>query len=113
MAIKRLEDTEEGEQGEVKNDLDDLYIVTQLFSYPGNYVASKPTIERIAETFDKFEEDILKEPTAGIRGRRKATVLFGESIVVGPDAGKKDGGVHGLTEMLEGCVQGLLDELNG
>lgn len=111
-AIKRLEEAGEDEQAGVKVDLDDLYIATQLFSYPGDYVASKPTIERIAETFDKFEEDILKEPTPGIRGRKKATVCFGEAIVITPDAGKKIG-VHALTEMLESRVQGLLDELNG
>ena len=42
------------------DDLDDLFLVVQLFSYPGNYMAENPTIERIAETIDKLEEDVLQ-----------------------------------------------------
>ena len=52
-------------QGE--QDLEDVFLVVQLFSYPGDYVAQQPTVERLAETLDKFEEDILHVKTAGIR----------------------------------------------
>jgi len=40
--------------------MDDLFFVIQLYSYPGDYVAERPVIERIAETLDKFEEDVLQ-----------------------------------------------------
>ena len=40
--------------------MEDLFFVIQLYSYPGDYVAEKPSIERIAETLDKFEEDVLR-----------------------------------------------------
>ncbi|MHC4466358.1 MAG: lysophospholipid acyltransferase family protein, partial [Planctomycetota bacterium] len=60
-AIKQLEleNKDDLKHEQAMLDLDDLFIVTQLFSYPGTYVASKPTIERMAETLDKFEEDVL------------------------------------------------------
>ena len=89
-------------------DLDDLFIVTQLFSYPGTYVSAKPTIEEMAEVLDKFEEDILKKPTAGIRASRRAIIAFGEPILVERDKGAKNQ-VHALTEQLENSVQTLLD----
>ena len=59
-------------KSKLASDMDDLFFVIQLFSYPGDYVAERPTIERIAETLDKFEEDVLRADFPGIRGRRGA-----------------------------------------
>jgi 1-acyl-sn-glycerol-3-phosphate acyltransferase len=91
-----------------ETDLDDLFIVTQLFSYPGTYVSKKPTVEDMAEVLDKFEEDILKQPTAGIRATRRAVIAFGEPIRVERGKGGKSH-VHDITEKLESRVQALLD----
>jgi hypothetical protein len=110
-AIKELEENTGQKHEEAKIDLDDLFIVTQLFSYPGSYVASKPSIERMAETLDKFEEDVLSQNTAMIRGTRKAIVSLGEPITVEPSSEKKND-VHNLTEALEESVQKLLDDIN-
>ena len=107
-AIEQLEENEGELHEEAKIDLDDLFIVTQLFSYPGDYVNTKPSIERIAETLDKFEEDILRRPTASIRGARKVTVSLGRAITVKAPSDKKRG-IATLTETLERAVQGLLD----
>ncbi|HUG89892.1 MAG TPA: lysophospholipid acyltransferase family protein [Planctomycetaceae bacterium] len=90
------------------DELDDLYFVIQLFSYPGDYVAEKPTIERLAETLDKFEEDVLRRQTATIRGTRRAVVSFGEPVVVDGKARSRDAGPE-LTRLLEQRVQALLD----
>src|SRR5207253_269028 len=38
--------------------LDDLHLTLQLYSYPGDYVSTKPSVERMAETVEKFEEDL-------------------------------------------------------
>jgi len=111
-AIVRLESDDPDSQAEAKDYLDDVMVVAQLFSYPGEYVSSKPTIERIAETIDKFEEDILKSPSAGIRARRKVIVRFGDPIEVPSDKKTKKDAVHILTSKLECSVQGLLDEIN-
>jgi len=107
-AIAKLaDDVAESERHQAEVNLEDLYLVTQLFSYPGDYVAERPNIYRIAETLDKFEEDILKRQTAGIRGTRRATVTFGEPIKT-TDFGKRD--APQLTNQLEQRVQQLLDE---
>lgn len=90
--------------------LEDIFFVTQLFSYPGNYVDENPTIERMAETLDKFEEDVLEVYSAEIRGRRKATVSFGEPITAEPSRDRKNA-ARDLTQAVEQGVQKLLDEI--
>jgi len=108
-AIKRLEELPENapERRQCGEDLDDVFLAVQLFSYPGNYVAQQPSIERIAETLDKFEEDVLGVPTATIRGARKATLAFGEPIAV--EAGRSKGGAAALARSMERRVQSLVD----
>lgn len=91
--------------------LEDLFFVVQLFSYPDNYLGKHPTIERLAETMDKLEEDILTKPLPSIRGRRRAVVQFGKPIPVGPDM-KRNSHVRNLTTKLQRNVQSLLDEMN-
>ncbi len=103
-------DLSEQEHAAAKIDLDDLFIVTQLFSYPGTYVSAKPTIEEMAEVLDKFEEDVLREPTASIRATRRAVVSLGKPILVEPGKGGKSQ-IHTLTENLEKEVQALLDNI--
>ena len=63
-----------------KDALDDLHLVLQLYSYPGDYVSTKPSVERMAETVEKFEEDVLG--AAMPKGKRRATVKFGEPLDV-------------------------------
>jgi hypothetical protein len=109
-AIEHMEELPEAsdQRQQCQRDLEDLFLVVQAFSYPGDYVAERPTVERIAETLDKFEEDVLGVKTATIRGARAATVTFGEPIPVEADRGKK-GAAAMLTGLLEERVQGLLD----
>ena len=111
QAIKQLEKIEDDEAKtrEFHDNLDDLFVVVQLFSYPGDYVAEHPKIERIAETIDKFEEDFLDVATATIRGARRAVVRIGEPIPVDPSAGRK-AGAPVLTALLEERVQALINE---
>ena len=112
-AINRLEesgdDSDKREQAQI--DIDDLFFVTQLFSYPGDYVSGKPSSGRLAETLDKFEEDIMKVPTASIRATRRAVVSFGKPIKVERTKDKKTA-IHTLTEQLEQNVQQLLDGIS-
>jgi 1-acyl-sn-glycerol-3-phosphate acyltransferase len=110
-AIERLQKLPEDDPARrpYEVDLDDVFLVVQLFSYPGDYVAQKPSVERIAETLDKLEEDVLGRKTARIRGARKATVVFGEPIRVEGERGKRVGAAV-LTRVLEERVQALLDD---
>jgi 1-acyl-sn-glycerol-3-phosphate acyltransferase len=92
---------------QASRDLDDLFAIVQLFSYPGDYVAENPTLERLAETIDKFEEDVFGIPTATPRGVRRAVLVFGEPVEAPSQRKKED--VALLTKTLEQRVQGLLD----
>ncbi|RKX33327.1 MAG: hypothetical protein DRP64_21010 [Verrucomicrobia bacterium] len=103
-------DLSEEEHETAKLELDDLFFVTQLFSYPGTYVSAKPTIEDMAETLDKFEEDVLRKSSASIRGTRRAVIAFGKPIPVEPGKRGKSQ-IHALTEKLEQDVQALLDNI--
>jgi 1-acyl-sn-glycerol-3-phosphate acyltransferase len=109
--IKAVE--EDGQALDVKEqlarDMEDLFFIIQMFSYPGDYVAQRPTIERMAETLDKAEEDVLKAAYPTVRGTRRAVVRFGEPIPVPKERGTS---VEAWTDLMENRVQNLLDEIN-
>ncbi len=96
----------------LQEELEDLFLVVQLYSYPGDYVKESPTVERMAETLDKFEEDVLDRFSATVRGTRRARVGFGEPILVERSANRKQG-ISELTERLEQEVQQVIDQLQG
>jgi len=112
VVIKAVE--QDGQVPDVKEqlarDMEDLFFIIQMFSYPGDYVAERPTIERMAETLDKAEEDVLKAAYPTVRGKRRVVVRFGEPISVPKDRGTS---VEQWTDLVENRVQALLDEING
>jgi 1-acyl-sn-glycerol-3-phosphate acyltransferase len=112
LAIKGVEDeaADDNRRQQFADDLDDLFLVCQLFSYPGDYVSERPTVERIAETLDKFEEDVIGRSRPEIRGDRRAVISLGEPIRVPSEKGKKDAAAA-LTHEMETTVQQLLDEI--
>jgi hypothetical protein len=88
--------------------LDDVQLVLQLYSYPGDYLTEKPSLERMAETVEKFEEDVYG--FARPKGRRRARVLFGEPIDLkqAAVAGRARTVAHDVTARLEAAIQGLM-----
>ena len=92
-------------------DMDDLFFVMQLYSYPGDYLLDNPSIERLAETLDKFEEDVLDREIPAVRGRRRVEISFGAPMPVSPDIVGRSG-VATLTEATRAEVQKLIDELS-
>ncbi len=98
-----------------RRDLEDLHLVTQLFSYPGDYVAEDPSIERICETIDKFEEDALGTECAGARTDRRAILRFGSPIDVAAQfaasKGKLRENAATLTTMIEQGMQEQVDRI--
>ncbi len=97
---------------QLQHDMEDIFFVMQLYSYPGDYLRSEPSVERLAETIDKFEEDILGRELPTVRGRRKAAVQFGEPITVDPNARGREG-IAQLTGRMQTNVQEMLDGLSG
>jgi 1-acyl-sn-glycerol-3-phosphate acyltransferase len=87
--------------------LDDIQLVLQLYSYPGDYLTERPSVERMAETIEKFEEDIYG--AARPKGRRRARVLLGEPIDLKQMAAERARtAAHDVTVRLEGAIQGLM-----
>jgi hypothetical protein len=67
-------------------------------------------VERLADTLDKFEEDILGKPYASIRGVRRGVVVFGEPIRIDASDPARSA-TRAVTDLLEQRVQSLLDSL--
>lgn len=112
----RSEENEKKNSREIRRQLvqlhagmEDLFFVTQLCSYHGDYSSEKPTIERIAETIDKFEEDVFALQSPVPRGQRRAVVRFGEPVEIGAEKQS----AASLSLIFEQRVQTLLDEING
>lgn len=88
-----------------------MFFVTQLYSYPGDYVLRKPSIERIAETVDKFEEDVLGAAYPSVHGPKRVVVQFGTRIEL-PKGKGRTMSAGDLTERMQSEVQSMLDSLN-
>lgn len=93
-----------------RHHLDDLFFVMQLYSYATNYVIERPTVERIAETLDKFEEDVFEVDVPAVRGSRRVLIRFGELIDLPKQRNPKDVGEY--SDLFHRRVQGLLDDMN-
>jgi 1-acyl-sn-glycerol-3-phosphate acyltransferase len=93
------------------SDMDHMFLVTQLYSYPGNYLIENPSIERIAETLDKLEEDALEAPYPTVHAEREVLVRFDEPITLMPGKDKRVSPTE-LTDQIESRVQTMLHEMN-
>lgn len=92
---------------EAHDALEDLHMVLQLYSYPGDYITTKPSIERMAETIEKFEEDL--DGAAKLKGPRRAAVMLGEPIDVRPLCeGRPRAASTELTGKLETALRHLM-----
>ncbi|HJN11533.1 MAG TPA: lysophospholipid acyltransferase family protein [Pirellulaceae bacterium] len=91
-------------------DMEDLFFAVQLYSYRGDYLADNPTIERLAETVDKFEEDILGQDYPEVRGHRRVSIQFGSPIEVG--TGSQRQSTAELTQTMHESVQQLIEAIN-
>jgi 1-acyl-sn-glycerol-3-phosphate acyltransferase len=87
--------------------LSDVHLALQLYSYPGDYIATNPTPERMAETIDKFEEDL--GGVATIKGKRTAHVTLGPPLdVKRHTSGRARTASTELTSRIEDAITGLM-----
>jgi 1-acyl-sn-glycerol-3-phosphate acyltransferase len=109
------QDSKAEEASQARRDLHDLFVVIQIYSYPGDYVKAQPSLERIAETLTKCEEDVLGRVTGRPRGPRRAVVRFGEPIDAGRflevAGGRPRAAAASLTLEVEKRIQELLDAI--
>ena len=107
MEQLQQENLEEVQRQKLEDDMEDLFLVIQSFSYPGDYVVDHPTTDRMAETIDKFEEDVLRKTTATIKAERRVKVHFGEPVEVSSDRKVKSQSST-ITSTIEQRVQEML-----
>ncbi len=98
---------------DLRRDLNDAFVAIQIFSYPGDYLRDVPTVERIAETLMKFEQDVIGDEPAPMAPRR-AIVRFGPPIDVRAALAahaKPRLAAATITTDLESRIQSLLDSI--
>jgi 1-acyl-sn-glycerol-3-phosphate acyltransferase len=93
--------------------LDEVTLVLTLYSYPGDYVAERPSVERIAETVEKLEEDILGSSRP--KGRRAARVVFGEPIdlAAAAEGARMKAAAGEVTDRVEDAIRRLMADGGG
>lgn len=105
LTLNSLDDAERKRRW---SQLEDTYLAQQIDCYPENYVVDHPTVDRILETVEKFEEDLTDACT--IHGDLKAIIKIDEAIEVSPER------TRGVSEdplmaQIRERLQALLSEL--
>jgi hypothetical protein len=75
----RLDPEREADAEQAKLWADHAMVALRIMSYTGDYLDSKPTLDRFAETCEKLNEDFTSEAHPGI-GNRKAFVQIAQPI---------------------------------
>jgi hypothetical protein len=102
------------ERPSLRVDLHDAFVALQTSCYPGDYLRDEPTVERVAETLMKFEEDFLGIHEVTAHAPRRAVVCVGDPVDVGARLGtaaRPRRVVGELTSELEQQLQSLLNAI--
>ncbi|MGK0237479.1 MAG: 1-acyl-sn-glycerol-3-phosphate acyltransferase [Candidatus Pelagisphaera sp.] len=107
---QKAEDLSSERIHELYDQLDRVYMAHQLYSYPGTYLSEDPSIDRIAETIFKLEEDVLGK--ACHLGKRKAEIRFDDPIDLAEFLAENQlnskTGVDPLTRLIRDRIQRLI-----
>jgi len=87
--------------------LADIYLAQQLATYPPGYLV-KPTVDRVLEIVEKFEEDITDK--ARLHGQLKVVLEVGEAIEVNPQR-ERGVSVDPLMVQIQQSLQAMIDHL--
>jgi hypothetical protein len=88
--------------------LADIYLSQQVVSYPPDYLTMSPSIDRLLETVERYEEDLTDR--VRVHGRLHATIEVGEAIAVDGQRDRK-AAVDPIMIQIETTLQGMLDRL--
>lgn len=88
--------------------LADMYLAQQLGSYPADYLDNEPTVDRLRETVERFDEDLTDRIRA--YGRMKLIIEVGPAIEVSP-ARDRSAKSDPLMAKLESELTTMLDRL--
>jgi 1-acyl-sn-glycerol-3-phosphate acyltransferase len=101
----------ESDRRQWSEDMNKMFIATQLYSYPGTYLEDSDSMERLAETVDKLEEDVLGSTYPTVHAARRVTVQFDVPIWLDKNSSKSITASE-LTTQMQSRVQSMLDSLN-
>jgi hypothetical protein len=87
--------------------LADIYLAQQLATYPPGYLV-KPTVDRVLEIVEKFEEDITDK--ARLHGQLKVVLDVGEALEVSPQR-ERGVSVDPLMVQIQQSLQAMIDHL--
>jgi 1-acyl-sn-glycerol-3-phosphate acyltransferase len=105
MVEGRLNAAERAQRWKV---LADLYLAQQIGAYPPDYLATRPSIDRMLEIVEKFEEDLTDVPRP--HGPTKAIIEIGAAMEVSTER-DRHAEVDPLIANLEQALQAMLDRL--
>ncbi len=89
--------------------LHDIYLAQQVSCYPPDYLTSRPSVDRLLETIERFEEDL--DDKARIHGHLKVVIEVGEAIPVSPERDRK-APIDPLMGEIEGSLNRMLARLS-
>ncbi|MFP6676153.1 MAG: 1-acyl-sn-glycerol-3-phosphate acyltransferase [Pirellulaceae bacterium] len=115
VRMKMLPEMLNGDMGAAERDrrwrqLEDLYLAQQISCYPSDYL-HLPTVDRVLETVERFEEDMTDK--ARVHGHLKVIIEIGEAIEVSPKRERKaaeDPLMVAIRERLEEMLERLAKE---
>ncbi len=88
--------------------LADIYLAQQLSCYPPDYLANRPSVDRVLEIVEKFEEDLFDK--ARVHPGRKVVMEVGPAIDVSPDR-QRGAAIDPLMGEIELSLQDMIDRL--
>ncbi|MCI0360817.1 MAG: 1-acyl-sn-glycerol-3-phosphate acyltransferase [Planctomycetaceae bacterium] len=84
-----------------------IYLAQQLSAYPPDYL-TRPTVDRVLEMIEKFEEDLTDK--ARLHGKLKVVLQIGEAIEVSPERDRK-AEIDPLMTQIQTSLQAMIDAL--
>jgi hypothetical protein len=114
LRMKLLPDMVEGRADAAERErrwkaLAEIYLAQQIAAYPPDYLSSRPSVDRMLEIVEKYDEDLtdITHPHAPT----KVVIDIDEAIDVSPER-ERGVAVDPLMALLEQRLQGMLDRLS-
>jgi 1-acyl-sn-glycerol-3-phosphate acyltransferase len=99
---------EPGERDRRWRQLADIYLSQQVYSYPPDYVTAEPSVDRLLETVERYEEDLTDR--VRVHGNLHVILEVGEAIEV-DGRRERHALVDPLMNRIEVQLQGMLNQL--
>lgn len=102
---------DESERSRRWRQLEDTYLAQQVDCYPSEYITEFPSVDRILEVVEKFEEDLLD--SVRIHGEMKVVIQIAGPLEVPPERDRRAEGdplMNQIRQQIETMLAGLQSE---